>query len=646
MIHILHRKKSLVFFFLLSSLSAFAQKNPLKKLNSSQIIHEEKIISFDVEIIVDTTAEITIKEKIKVNALSLNIQRGIFRKLPYKREINGRTMNVNYDIISITKDGVEEPYNTESEHNFKVIYIGDKDVMLEPGVYEYEIIYKSKKQIGYFTDFDEIYWNVTGTEWSFPIENVSATVILPTHAEILQQACYTGYYGDNTSNCSSEIINNYTIKFNAERLENYQGLTIAVGFPKNIIYQPAIPFFLQTKNLVVIYLITSIIVIAWLYRLWRKYGIDPKEPTAIPQFHIPQDMSPASMGYYLRQSYSHEIFTSSVINLAIKGYVKIIEDKKKFLLGLFNRTIFTISKIKNEDNSLPTEEIKLMKKLFSYSDSVTLGDKYNKKIKDTVQSYQNELKKKHAKISDGSNGKKLVLPLLLACSVYLIVISITYFYISDITLLVGNIIYMVVMLIVLGFYLLLKRRTALLTKIFWMIPGAITIISFFYLKNSTMKIDSFDCSFVYINFTLMIFFLFGYLIDKPSQAFVNTIAEIKGFKMYMTAAETTQIQHFNPPKLTPEIFEKLLPYAIVLNAEKVWGNKFSKLVEQSNQTTHTQSSWYVGPSNMGMSHAFSSNLAHNISSSLATSSTAPSSSGSGGGGSSGGGGGGGGGGGW
>ena len=99
--------------------------------------------------------------------------------------------------------------------------------------------------------------------------------------------------------------------------------------------------------------------------------------------------------------------------------------------------------------------------------------------------------------------------------------------------------------------------------------------------------------------------------------------------------------------MTPQVFETMLPYAMVLGVDKIWGNKFQNMLKTSSlENQQYNSSWYIGSSMMHMN--FANTLTSSLSQSIASSSTQPSSSGSGsgGGGFSGGGGGGGGGGGW
>ena len=59
------------------------------------------------------------------------------------------------------------------------MYIGDRDVYLTSGFYDYQISYRSSRQLGFFDDFDELYWNVTGSGWAFEIRQASARVSLP-----------------------------------------------------------------------------------------------------------------------------------------------------------------------------------------------------------------------------------------------------------------------------------------------------------------------------------------------------------------------------------------------------------------------------------------------------------------------------------
>ena len=96
----------------------------------------------------------------------------------------------------VLRDGRPEPYHTQAVANGVKIYIGQEDLFLRPGVYTYTITYRTDRQLGFFKDFDELYWNVTGNGWNFAIDRAEAYIELPPGAKILKSAAYTGHQGE------------------------------------------------------------------------------------------------------------------------------------------------------------------------------------------------------------------------------------------------------------------------------------------------------------------------------------------------------------------------------------------------------------------------------------------------------------------
>ncbi|MEP1599564.1 MAG: DUF2207 domain-containing protein, partial [Hyphomonas sp.] len=137
-------------------------------------VTEERIDSFDVAITVETDGDIKVSETIQVMSEGVRIRRGIFRDLPryYADDAGqpGDKLPYRYDVKRVTRDGRREPYTVEKDGNAFRIRIGDADVFLERGSHTYEIEYEVKNQIRYFDDHDELYWNVTGNYWLFPID--------------------------------------------------------------------------------------------------------------------------------------------------------------------------------------------------------------------------------------------------------------------------------------------------------------------------------------------------------------------------------------------------------------------------------------------------------------------------------------------
>ena len=617
--------------------------------DSAAVNNYEHILNYHSDIEVSKDASITVTEKIKVYAEGINIRRGIFRSLPVFRNINGQKKPVDYDLISVKKNGVDEDYHTKNENGNFVIYLGNKDTFLEKGIYDYEIKYRTKDQIGFFGKYDELYWNVNGTLWDFNVDRVSAKVTLPEGAEILQNSCYTGGYRSTASNCISKILSSNSIEWTSENLGRNEGLTVAVGFKKGIITAPPPPTFLEKYGVLSALILAVLALAFYFYHSWQKFGIDPVKPVVYPQFNAPQNLSPASLGYINRGFYSNNFISAALVNLAIKGFIKIIE-KDERVLGIFGGKTYTLEKLKEPDQTLPKEEISLMNKFFANSKSVKIDGSYSKKIENAVRDFEGSLSFQHAEfLNEGNNGGKVVLPTLFILGLYALGLFFSYRSTYSNGHLFGGIALVCFLLFIGGFLVYFFERYVFARILFWIIAAGLLFadaVAFSIDDDRQFNLNFYACYlFLILGFVGII--LYQWLIKKPSLEKVETQSLIDGFKMYLGTAEEKTLQFHNPPQMTPEVFEKMLPYAMVLGVDKIWGDKFQNVLKNSAvENEGYQTGWYVG--NSPMNFSFAHTLNSSLSSSIASSSTQPSSSGSGsgGGGFSGGGGGGGGGGGW
>jgi len=119
----------------------------------------------------------------------------------------------------------------------------------------------------------------------------------------------------------------------------------------------------------------------------------------------------------------------------------------------------------------------------------------------------------------------------------------------------------------------------------------------------------------------------------------ETLWKIKGFKMFMKTVDKDRAKFYEKEN----IFEKLLPYAIVFGITDIWIQRIKEIYGEEYFVNYTPV-WYVGTERYFNAKDFSSNI-KDLSSAIATS-VSSSSSGAGGSGGAGGGSGGGGGGGW
>jgi uncharacterized membrane protein len=628
---------------ILTALCAVAVPSLFAQTESNRLPYIETILSFESDIIVDTTARVNVTERIKVAALGNHIKRGIYRKLPQGRDINGTTVYVRNKFLSVKRDGKEEPFHTTSEGDFDVVYIGDEDVLLDPGIYEYEITYTTDRQIGFFEDFDELYWNVTGTEWIFPIKRVRAVVHLPENAEIKQHACYTGVMGSTERNCEGKQVTQNVIEWTASNLWVQEGLTVAAGFNKGIVKLPNPPAYMKEplfRN--ILFGITAVLLIV-MFLLWRRYGVDHANPVAIPRFYPPDDLSPAGAGYLNLGFYTSQLATVTLINLAVKGYIRIRETTSKGFLGTDKSTYTLENRQKSYAHDLAPEEQFLYHRLFGSTHSIQLSGTYDDRFSSTILAFIEKVDERYKSLhKKGANRKYAWILFGVVTVIYWALLSLCQHHIYLPYKWLGSIIVYFIYIVL--FVILASAPSVKTASWFWIISIAVTAaVGFIGYRFLHVSLDPYTYTVLFLILNTNFLIIFSYLIRQPSPEYLTKKAQLDGFSMYLKAAETNVIQFFNSPAMTPEIFERHLPYAIALGVDKIWGEKFEKYLY--NQSTRYNSTWYDGG---GYNQSFSLATFSSLSSTLSgyVSSGSSSSGGSGGGGSSGGGGGGGGGGGW
>ena len=70
---------------------------------------------------------------------------------------------------------------------------------------------------------------------------------------------------------------------------------------------------------------------------------------------------------------------------------------------------------------------------------------------------------------------------------------------------------------------------------------------------------------------------------------------IAGFKQYLSITERERLDRMHPPKDTPELFERYLPYAIALGVENRWADRFAGVLAAAAAPGRSQGfAWYSG----------------------------------------------------
>jgi uncharacterized membrane protein YgcG len=624
----------------------------------------ERINSYHSDIEVLKDGSLKVSETIKVTARHQKIKRGIYRDFPtvYKTKYFVTT-EVPFDVASVTRDGQVEPFHTERRSNGVRVYIGSEDRQVPTGEHTYQIVYTTNYQLGYFNTFDELYWNVTGNGWDFPIDEATAAVKLPADVPLgkVKHEGYTGPAGSKARNLVSSIDEAAgTVDFATTRpLARHEGLTIVVEFPKGYVHEPTEAerraMFFQSNLTLWVMLGGLFVVLAYHVAAWVAVGRDPPGDVIIPQFEPPLNLAPACARYLRRMGYDRKCFTAAVIDMAVKGQVTIEEEDGKYSLVRNGAA--------RQANLSAGEQAVITTLLSSGSKSIEFKQTNHVKIKKAIGKLGEWLSKEF----DGRlfvKNRRWLVPgwLIAAAAVAAVALSSGWQGLP-----------------IVGFMSIWLSVWTVVCMVLAVTVGA-AWRSAWALRRGTMKrLGSYGGAFFITAFAVPFFFgevagigmlasgtsiwivpmlvgvvaiawSFWYLIKQPTVEGRRVMDQIEGFRMYMGTAEKEYLDKLNPPEHTPELFEKYLPYALALDVENQWSEKFSEVLARAATDSGDgyQPSWYRGSGWQAASAgAFASGLGSSLGSAISSSSTAPgSSSGGGGGGSSGGGGGGGGGGGW
>lgn len=586
----------------------------------------ERITNYTSEIFINEDASMIVEETIEVNALGIDIKKGIYRDFPTKyKDSYGNNYNVKFEVLEVLKDGKEEPYRTEKKSNGIRVYIGNSSVTLKPGNYTYTIKYKTNRQIGYFDDHDELYWNVTGNGWDFRIDNATAIVHLPEKANMdnVSIEAYTGIQGSKEKDYTAykSKYDNTVIFKTTNKLYSKEGLTIVVGFDKGLIHEPTlqekIGYFFSDNKGIFLGLAGIIIILIYCIITWHKLGRDPKKDIIIPRYNPPEGLSPAEVKYIDSMGKYDKVFESSILNLAVKGYIKIKTfESPKVLLKSTEITLEKQEKTIGNDISEDEKEI--------YNDlPKTLTLEYSSYIQEKIINMQKSQKSFLKEKMEGEMYSKNIKMIVISAIMSIVVALITLIFSISISIQETPIIlFMTVWLSIWtsGIIAMAKSIKKSKAMIIFLIPFLIGEVVAIGILIGTIGISIS----IIIILLIAINIIYAMLIRTYTKKGRQIKDEIEGFKLFIKTASENEIKI-----QTPETFDKYFPYAYALGLENEWANKFESLLESYNYEPNwcTGTGMYVG-STFNVS-SFTSSFSSSFSKSIASASTPPSSSGSG-----------------
>ncbi|MEK7143126.1 MAG: DUF2207 domain-containing protein [Patescibacteria group bacterium] len=526
----------------------------------------EKITRFSSTIAIQSDSSIIVSEEI--DYFFPSPKHGIIRFIPFRYLDNtsGRYFSTPIQVLAVTNSqGKNWLYSQSQSKNYLELKIGDPNSTIE-GNQTYKISYKVLGVINYFNDHDELYWNVTGDKWEVELNNIQAEVSIPllTNVNNLELACYTGSSGSNLKDCVSDQAGG-----KATFSSSKGPLTIVTGFEKGLVIPYNRQYEIKLRHESPWYWLIPLVVLIYLIFRYFLFGRDPfGRGTIAPEFSPPENLLPAEMGTLLDEKADRRDISATIIDLAVKGYLKIREKDKKY----------TLIKLKEDGKDLKNFEKNIFSGLFLSGKTVKLSEiheDFAAKLSDIFDNlYQNLIEKKYfPKNPQKVRNKQLWFG------------------------------FIVIILSGLFFWLSWNLMTALI------LSGVLILI-------------------------------FSRSMPKKTREGVIVKDKILGFKEFLYRAERYRI-HWQEKE---NIFEKYLPYAMVLGIADKWAKNFKDIYKNPPD-------WYEDDFTTFNAVVFASSLnsfSTSASASFSPPSTSASSGGSGfgGGGSSGGGFGGGGGGSW
>ena len=621
---------------------------------------EEYIRSYHSDIQVAADGELTVAETITVNAEARDISRGIFRDFPLTMEDEeGRTIRVDFEVLSVTRDGRPEAWHTEPISGGIRIYAGSADVLLDPGEHTYVITYRTDRQIRYFGNHDELYWNVTGNGWMFRIDQASARVTLPEGAPVTETVAYTGPLGAADTDANMRVRGNTAVFSTVRPLAPSEGLTVVVGIPKGVVAPPSAEerrnWWLRDNINLILGFGGLAVVLLYYARNWTRVGRDPAAGIMVPRWDPPDGLSPALVNYVDNKGFSGQGWTAlsaSLLDLAVKGYVT-LEDLTSSIT--IRRTEKPVA------GHLPAGQMSLMNKIGEPGQTLTIDRAHGSEVQAVGADFRRAIEKEHRGKYYRSNQGYVVGGLILSAALLavlfvfgnvepdlLVAFLVPAFFAAVFGSFAvnlgkglrrgGSLVSKIVSIVILGFigFVALSVISGILVLLFSELSGS---------EHWPVLVSAGGIVLVNVIF----FFLMG----APTPLGRKLMDGIEGLRTYLTLAEKHRMNMAGAPKMSPRHFETLLPYAVALGVEKPWSEAFQTWLATAAAGAAAASyspSWYSGHDAGGFGDrigGFSSSMASTIASTIPAPKASSSSSGfSSGGGFSGGGGGGGGGGGW
>lgn len=480
-----------------------------------------RVADFHSTIAIDDRGYTTITERLDL--VFVGSFNGIYRTIPV--EYPG-PRGSNYSLFLKVEDvsdlaGNKLKYEVSREGAYRKIKI------FVPGASDTSrtvlITYSSPNAMRWFDDHDEFYWNVTGNDWPVPIDHASALVSLPEGTSGVRAQAFTGVYGSHDQEATANVVNSRVEFETTNPLPMRGGLTIDVYVPKGILHPPSpltlLSWFLRANGIVFLPFWTLLV----MFTVWWFKGRDPDPGRSVaPMYEPPPGITPAEAGTLIDDQIDPRDITCTLIDLAVRGYVKIEQKETPGFLG--TRKDYDLHLLKDSaqwgSDLAPFERVMLNNIFFggSLTSLSNLKNRFYTAIPLIKSDIFSALRSKGMYWLDPASAAGYSFAGLLICAAPFVIGQMT-------------------------------GRMNVFDSILWA-AGSIAV-------------------------SAVIFFLFARQMTAKTMLGARTVVHLRGFQEFMDRVDADRIK-----RLPPETFEKFLPYAMALGVEHHWAQAFAGIIQQ------------------------------------------------------------------
>ena len=537
-------------------------------LNASSLI-AEAIKKYDVSIQINKNGTLTVNEVIDYefdNAL----KHGIYRDIPLRSKKSGTDIYKSYvKMNSVKRNGEPENYTSDTSYEGVSYRVGSADRYVDSGINKYEFNYTIYNAVFEKDGIYQVYFNPIGQFWNVPIESADVSISFENNGpvgenEVQQLEVYTGEYGETGENYTivqeSGIIK---IKTN-EVLEPRNGLSFRLNLKTDKIsptWLDKLEVLYYADPLVIAGPVIILMLAIYGFVTWFLFGRDPAGKAIIPEFNIPQDISPMYAAYIKGVRDPKEMLTIGMLSLLSKDYVT-AEDKE----GNGKNVKYRLVKDTERNPELSPEEKALLCVLSDDEKNIFKNEQglYDaaKKILGTLETRYNK------KIYIDNNLFKY--PFILG----IIMVFIIGMGIQNIA---GSIIdgmgFIIPIIIIffssLTIVLSILKRAFSQNTLLSMLIRLMVVMCLGIMTQMT--------GFIITVIIFIMYSIYSKLIGKYTNEGIRHKEYLDGMKMYIKTAEANQIMKFNDVDELVGYFKGILPYAVALGVK----NEAIKLMQKT-----------------------------------------------------------------